>query len=325
MRERPRIGITLGDPGGIGPEILLKALRQEWTAAEFILFGSFRVVTHHSKTLGISLDLGRNKIIDVDNISQPYFGPRPEEAGPAGIEYLQRAFEFFEEGKLDGLVTGPIQKESWHRCGYQYPGQTEFCAAQTGSTDFCMLMVGDHFRIAILSTHLSLEAALRNVRKDEIVRIIRLIHREFSKLGFGNPRIACAALNPHAGENGAFGAEEQQAIQPALDQLRTEGIEVEGPIAPEVVFRVAAKEDRWDVVLAMYHDQAMIPLKLLDFERSANVTLGLPLIRTSPDHGTAFDIAGKGIANPGSMIYAMQLAIDWTLKSKAQSPKSKVD
>ena len=218
------------------------------------------------------------------------------------------------EGQIDSLVTGPIQKESWHRAGYPYAGQTEYCAAQAGVADYCMLMAGSHFRIGLLSTHLSLTDALRQIRRDLIVEKVRLIDREFRKLGFLHPRIACTALNPHAGENGAFGSEEQKEIEPAILELRESGILVDGPIAPEVVFRVAASQDKWDVILSMFHDQAMIPLKLLDFENSANVTLGLPFIRTSPDHGTAFDIAGKGIANPGSMMYAIDLAADWTRK-----------
>ena len=228
------------------------------------------------------------------------------------MEYLERAFQLFEAGEIDGLVTGPIHKESWHRSGYRYPGQTEFCAERMGSPEYCMLMAGTRFRIAILSTHLSLRDALHVVRRKSILKTIRLIHREFLRLGFHQPRIGCAALNPHAGESGAFGNEEQKEIVPALEELRKGGIFVEGPLAPEVIFRVAAGEKRWDVLLAMYHDQAMIPLKLLEFHRSANVTLGLPLIRTSPDHGTAFDIAGKGIAHPGSMVYAMRLCIEWT-------------
>jgi len=312
LRKRPRIGITLGDPGGIGPEAILKSLQQEWSTLRFFLFGSLRVITHHSKLLAVPLNPERAEVVDIDNIKEPYFGLRLEQGGRASVEYLEKALEYCKEGKLDGLVTGPIHKESWHRSGYPYPGQTEFCAERTGSADFCMLMVSARFRIAMLSTHLSLEEALRKVRREEIVRLLHLVHREFRKLGFENPRIACAALNPHAGESGAFGREEQEQIEPALHQLRSEGIEVEGPIAPEVIFRLAANQDRWDVILALYHDQAMIPIKLLDFHQSANVTLGLPFIRTSPDHGTAFDIAGRGIANPGSMTYAMQLAIDWS-------------
>jgi 4-phospho-D-threonate 3-dehydrogenase / 4-phospho-D-erythronate 3-dehydrogenase len=311
---RPKIGITLGDPGGIGPEVLLKSLNK--TSGRYIVFGSSKVLFHHSAKLNIPFDPSRVDLVDIDNIPKPYFGAAPRTSGPASIDYLERAFESFERGIVSAIVTGPIHKESWHVSGFQYPGQTEYCAEKTGQSRFCMLMAGKKFRIALLSTHLSLQDALHQIQKEKIADQIRLIHEEFVKLGYSHPRIACAALNPHAGEKGAFGFEEMQQIEPALEEVRREGILVEGPVAPEVIFRVAARQKPWDVILAMYHDQAMIPLKLLEFENSANVTLGLPLIRTSPDHGTAFDIAGRGIADPGSMIFAMRLAADWTKRRK---------
>ena len=270
----------------------------------------------HSKKLGIPFPKKQVDIVDIDNIPEPYFGPRPKQSGPASIEYLEHAFREFKSGRIAGLVTGPIQKISWHQTGYKYPGQTEFCAEKTGTKNFCMLMAGKTFRIALLSTHLPLQKALQEVNSQNILRLLKLLDSEFRKLGFKLPRIGVAALNPHAGEEGVLGSQEEEIIIPALNRARSEGILVDGPIAPEVIFRVAAKENKWDVILAMYHDQAMIPLKLLDFENSANVTLGLPLIRTSPDHGTAFDIAGKGKANPGSMIYAIKLAVDWTNKKQ---------
>jgi 4-hydroxythreonine-4-phosphate dehydrogenase len=310
LQLHPRIGITLGDPGGIGPEILLKALQK--TSGRYTIFGSLRVLLHHAKHLKLPFDPSDLDIVDIDNVPRPYFGPAPEISGQASIDYLNEAFKHFRRGSIDAIVTGPIHKESWHKSGYDYPGQTEYCAHETGTTDYCMLMAGKKFRIALLSTHVSLKDALREVRHKKIVKKIKLIYREFVQLGVTNPRIACAAVNPHAGEKGAFGQEEMNEIEPALKEVRRGGIPVEGPIAPEVVFRMAVTKSSWDVILAMYHDQAMIPLKLLEFENSANVTLGLPLIRTSPDHGTAFDIAGRGIAHPGSMIFAMRLAADWT-------------
>ena len=316
MGKNPIIGITLGDPGGIGPEILLKALRSRILSGSFLVFGSRKVLEYHSRVLSIPFPQQRLRIVDVDNIDRPYFGPRPAISGKASMEYLETAFRFFDDGKIEGLVTGPIQKESWHQNGYHYAGQTEFCAERTGTSDYCMLMAGNQLRIAVLSTHLSLADALHQVNRASISMKIRLLHREFRRLGFRSPKIACAALNPHASENGVFGNEEAKEIEPALRALRKERIDVDGPIAPEVIFRVAVGNKKWDVILALYHDQAMIPIKLLDFDHSANVTLGLPLIRTSPDHGTAFDIAGKGKANPGSMIYAMKLALEWTKKRK---------
>ncbi len=318
MRKHPVIGITLGDPGGIGPEIILKTLRKKITGGEFVLFGSVKVLEHHARALAIPFSSRQTPIVDVDNVKKPFFGPRPALSGKASMEYLETAFRYFDDGKIDGLVTGPIQKEAWHQAGFHYAGQTEFCAERTGTSDYCMLMAGERLRIALLSTHLSLANALHHVNQDSIRKKVKLLDREFKMLGFKKPKIACAALNPHAGESGAFGTEERKEIEPALQSLRKDGIPVDGPIAPEVVFRVAVSDKKWDVILAMYHDQAMIPIKLLDFDRCANVTLGLPLIRTSPDHGTAFDIAGKGKANPGSMIYATKLAIDW-IKKRTQN------
>jgi 4-hydroxythreonine-4-phosphate dehydrogenase len=267
-------------------------------------------LNHHSKHLKIPLPGKRGRLIDIDNISKPYFGPSPEQSGKASIEYLERAFEFYREGKIDSLVTGPIQKESWYVAGYKYPGQTEYCAEKTGSKKYCMLMAGETFKIALLSTHLPLQQALKQIRPENILEQLKLLDHEFRKFGYRTPKIGVAAVNPHAGEAGILGEDEKRTIIPAIEQAQADGIHVEGPIAPEVIFRVAAARKPWDVILAMYHDQAMIPLKLLDFERSANVTLGLPLIRTSPDHGTAFDIAGKGKADAGSMVYAIKIAAD---------------
>jgi 4-hydroxythreonine-4-phosphate dehydrogenase len=314
----PVIGITLGDPGGIGPEIILKSLQGGVPSSQVIVFGSRRVLLHHAFLMDIPFPESAT-IVDRDNVPQPYFGPRPEISGKASIEYLEDAFRYYREGKIQGLVTGPINKASWHAAGYHYPGQTEYCAESSGAREFFMLMAGEVFRIALLSTHMSLQKAISHITSENIVSGIRLVNREFQKLGFDHPRIACAALNPHAGEAGAFGNEEKEAIEPALEILRSEGIDVSGPIAPEIVFRMAARQKPWDVIFALYHDQAMIPLKLVDFESSANVTMGLPLIRTSPDHGTAFDIAGKGLANPASMMYAIRVAVDWTKRRKEPS------
>jgi 4-phospho-D-threonate 3-dehydrogenase / 4-phospho-D-erythronate 3-dehydrogenase len=277
-------------------------------AADYVIFGSAKVLSYHSKHLKIPPPGKRAQIIDIDNISKPYFGPSPQQSGKASVEYLERAFEFYRDGKIDSLVTGPIQKESWHVAGYKYPGQTEYCAEKTGSKKYCMLMAGETFRIALLSTHLPLQQALNKVRTENILEQLRLLDSEFRKFGYKLPKIGVAAVNPHAGEAGILGDDESRTIIPAVEQAKSEGIAVEGPIAPEVIFRVAARKKPWDVILAMYHDQAMIPLKLVDFERSANITLGLPLIRTSPDHGTAFDIAGKGKAEAGSMVYAIKIA-----------------
>jgi 4-phospho-D-threonate 3-dehydrogenase / 4-phospho-D-erythronate 3-dehydrogenase len=176
----PKIGITLGDPGGIGPEVLLKSLRK--TSGRYIVFGSSKVLFYHSAKLGIPFDSSRIDLIDIDNVADPYFGAAPKISGPASIEYLERAFEFFERGMVQAIVTGPIHKESWHAAGFSYPGQTEYCAEKTGRSRFCMLMAGKKFRIALLSTHLSLQEALQHVQQEKIADQLRLIHEEFVNL-----------------------------------------------------------------------------------------------------------------------------------------------
>ena len=277
---RPRIAITLGDPAGIGPEIARAALDSgKLPEADYRLIG---------ETEGHSL--GK---------------PTPASARAAAIA-LEQAVELALAGEIDAVVTGPIHKAHMYEVGFPFPGQTEFFAARCGVEDFAMLLTGGKLTVALVTTHIPLAAVSTTLSSAEIVRVGSLLAEFLAKRG-GGQRIAVAGLNPHAGEHGLFGQEEDTAIRPAIAACRARGIDVSGPFPGDTVF-VRARRGDFDVVVACYHDQGLIPVKLVAFGQAVNVTLGLPIVRTSVDHGTAFDIAGKGVADPESMITAVLLA-----------------
>ena len=281
---RPRIGITLGDPAGIGPEIVRAALASgQLPAADYRLLGE---AEGHS--------LGKPT--------------------PAGARVAQAALE--EAARLalgreiDAVVTGPIHKARMHEIGFEFPGQTEFFAARCGVKDFAMLLTGAGLTVALVTAHLPLAAVSQNLHTTEIVRVGSLLEAFLARRG-SSRRIAVAGLNPHAGESGALGREEIDLIAPAVSELQRlhPAASVRGPISPDTVFH-RALDGEFDAVLCMYHDQGLIPLKLHAFHEGVNVTLGLPFPRTSPDHGTAFEIAGGGTARADSMIAAIRLAVE---------------
>lgn len=283
--QRPVIGYTLGDQAGIGPEIMHAALHAMTEAdAEF-------------RPMGAAIN------------ATP--GIPTKETAQAAFEHLENAAEALRSGNIDAVVTAPICKENLHSVGFHYPGQTEFFADRLGIQDFAMCLTGRNLTVALGTIHTALADVPRLLTTAELVRIGTLL-AEFVRKAKSktNPHIAVAGLNPHNGENGAFGDEEQRIISPAVQQLQTAlpWARISGPCVPDCVYRDAAAGE-YDAILAPYHDQALIPLKLLDFDNAVNVTLGLPRYRTSPDHGTAFSIAGKGIANPASTIRAFQLAL----------------
>ena len=286
---RPRIGITLGDPAGIGPEIIREALASGQLPPD----ADCRV-------------LGR---IDGFSLGEP----SPASAR-AAREALERAVAEALAGELDAVVTGPIHKARMYEIGFEFPGQTEFFAARCGVEDFAMLLTGSGLTVALVTTHIPLGEVVKSLRTSEIVRVGKLLGN-FVGLR-GGCRIAVAGLNPHAGESGALGREEIDLIAPAIDELRHwslltrhSSLVFSGPFSPDTVFHRAVVGE-FDAVLCMYHDQGLIPLKLHAFHEGVNVTLGLPFPRTSPDHGTAFEIAGKNIARPDSMIAAIRLAVE---------------
>jgi 4-hydroxythreonine-4-phosphate dehydrogenase len=280
---RPRIGITLGDPAGIGPEIIDAALRSgRLRDAEFIVIGD--------RSAGVPAKPTR-------------------QSAQAAADALEEAITKTRRDELDAVVTGPIHKARMYEIGFQFPGQTEFFAERCGVRNFAMCLTGGNLTVALVTTHIPLARVAESLRTDEIVRVGLLLadflRRRTNLTGLTSQvRVAVAGLNPHAGESGALGREEVEIIAPAVKELG-----FSGPHSPDTVFyRAAAGE--FDAVLCMYHDQGLIPLKLHAFDEGVNVTLGLPFPRTSPDHGTAFDIAGKGIARPDSMIAAVNLAIE---------------
>ena len=285
LLQRPVIGYTLGDQAGIGPEIMraaLAALQHE--KAEF-------------RPMGKAIE------------ARP--GCPSIETARAAFDQLETAAAALKEGSIDAVVTAPVCKEGLHRVGFHFPGQTEFFADRFGVHNFAMCLTGQRLTVALGTIHTALADVPHLLTTAELLRIGILL-AEFVRRSRGTdtPRIAVAGLNPHNGENGAFGDEEQRIITPAVEQLRAAlpWAEITGPCVPDCVYRDAAM-GQFDAVLAPYHDQALIPLKLLDFDNAVNVTLGLPRYRTSPDHGTAFGIAGKGIANPSSTIRAFRLAL----------------
>jgi len=288
---KPRIGITLGDCAGVGPEIVDLALRSDRVpgSAEYVLIGR-----------------------------QPNCKPGEPtiETARAAAAALEEGVTRLRRGELAAIVTGPIHKARMYEAGFKFPGQTEFFAERCGVKNFAMLLTGGKITVALVTTHIPLSEVSRALKQSEVVRV-GLLLADFLRLRSHNsPRIAVAGLNPHAGESGKIGREEIEIIAPAVAQLNQSPLTshrsasvFSGPLSPDTVFHRAA-EGEFDAVLCMYHDQGLIPLKLHAFPGGVNVTLGLPFPRTSPDHGTAFDIAGKGIARPDSMIAAINLAVE---------------
>lgn len=281
MTGLPVIGITSGDPAGIGPEVIRAAL------ASGRLPEGFRY-----------------------DVTGPMSGHAPGEPGESGAreaaEALETAAAKLLAGEWHAVVTGPVSKQALHQVGYPFPGQTEFFAARSATENFAMCLTGGPLTVALVTAHVPLADVAALLCPSEIVRVGRLLADFLRRTGTAEPRIAVAGLNPHAGEGGDLGCEEIDIIAPAVEILRSSG-NFSGPYPPDTVFHRAAAGE-FDGVLCMYHDQGLIPLKLLAFDCGVNVTLGLPFVRTSPDHGTAFAIAGKGAARPESMIAAIQLA-----------------
>ncbi len=280
--QSPIIGYTLGDQAGIGPEIICKALAA--------LPGHIRC-----KPMGASIDCTP--------------GQPTRDTALAALEHLERAAEALRSGEIDAVVTSPICKEAMHKVGFHYPGQTEFFADRMGVKDVVMCLTGKHLTVALCTTHVALCDVPRLLTPPQIANTAATLAAFLRGTGIARPRIALAGLNPHNGENGAFGQEESQFIAPALELLRMQDTQAEytGPCVPDCVYREAAA-GQYDGVVAPYHDQALIPLKLLDFDNAVNATLGMPRLRVSPDHGTAFNIAGRGIASASSTIRAFELA-----------------
>ena len=322
----PHIGITMGDPAGIGPEVVLKAVAEEEIRKVCVpvIIGDAQLLAHTARTLDLQCgyDIVRKEEPFPDHFSDPVIfhldniggfiepGIESGAAGKAAAGYIEAAVELCAAGSVDAIATAPINKRALFLGGYSFPGHTEFLAHLTGAEEYAMAFVAANLRIVLLSTHVPLSEAIRMVERDLIVKIVKLAHRELQRWGIERPRLAVAALNPHGAEGGLFGVEEASEIVPAIEACRgVDDINVRGPFSADTVF-LRASRGEFDAVIACYHDQAMIPVKCLSFGEAVNVTLGLPFIRTSVDHGTAFDIAGKGLAEHSSMVAAIKLAAE---------------
>ncbi len=309
-----KIGITMGDPLGIGPEIIFKALQSPrlQNSADFVIYGDEKAYDFSALKIPSNLSF--------EWITQ---GPAqqlwtPESCGKASIAYLEKAVADACEGKIDALVTAPIAKFHLQKAGYAWPGHTEFLAEKTGGHKVVMMMASPTLKVSLVTIHMPLKEVPQKITQEKIMDTVRISFDSLKKYwGLSKPRVAVCGLNPHAGEEGVLGDEEIKIIAPALEKLRQEGYELTGPCVPDAVFH-QAYEGQFDAVVCMYHDQGLIPFKMLHFRDGVNVTLGLPIIRTSPDHGTGFDIVGKNLADPSSMIAATELAIDMAQKRKVK-------
>ena len=324
--SKPRIGITIGDPAGIGPEVSLKACHSEevLTSCSPVLIGDAQYLSHWSRIFDLPRGLDSIPaatrlpaviegpvVYDLRNIPGSIeMGREQADAGRAAGEFIEAGVSLCQSSEIDAIVTAPINKRALFLAGYSFPGHTEFLAHLTGTKEFAMAFFSPSLRVALLTTHVPLAKVAEYVEKAALERLIRLLDRELRGFGFVEPRIAVAALNPHGAEGGLFGIEEAAEMIPAINSCREQdGINVTGPESGDTIF-LRASRGEFDIVLSCYHDQGLIPVKCLSFGQAVNVTLGLPFIRTSVDHGTAFDIAGQGKAEHSSMIAAIKLAVE---------------
>ncbi|WP_455364157.1 4-hydroxythreonine-4-phosphate dehydrogenase PdxA [[Eubacterium] cellulosolvens] len=324
---KPIIALTMGDAAGVGPEIIVKTLHDKkiYEMCRPLVIGDLKVLVDILKVAKINLvfnplkkvsearfQYGRVDVLDLDNIRlEELIMGRPQAmAGKASVEYLEKATELALDGSVHAITTAPLNKEAMNNAGYAYPGHTEILAKLTQTKDFAMMLVAKNLRVIHVTTHVSMKSAISLIKKNKVLGTIRLAYKAMRGLGIKKPKIAVAGLNPHAGEAGIFGQEEINEITPAIHQANKEGIQAQGPFPPDTVF-LRAKKGEFDIVVAMYHDQGHIPIKLEGFESGVNVTIGLPIIRTSVDHGTAYRRAGLrlGTADPTSLIESIRLAV----------------
>ena len=332
----PTVAITTGDPAGIGPEVVLKALADQelLNTARWVVIGDSAILNMVGKQIGLkppdciiqdgeqiagrwrchkmghrSAETAQVCLLDLRQLEPSQFtiGQLSAVCGSAALEYVRTATQLCLDGRVDAMVTAPLNKEAVSLTGKSFTGHTEFIADLSEAAESRMLLVNDHLRVIHVSTHCSLREACK-LDTPRILRTIQLGNEALQSLGFAEPRIAVCGLNPHAGENGLFGSEDRELIVPAIQAAQNMGMMCEGPFPADTIF-IQAVRGAYDLVVAMYHDQGHVPMKLLDFENTINVSLGLPIIRTSVDHGTAFDIAGKNQADPSSMKAAMKLAV----------------
>lgn len=346
MDKRLIIGITMGDPASIGPEITVKALanKEMYEKCRPIVIGDAEVMKAAVKIAGKddirinpvhsvgealftagTIDVYDMGLVDMDHLER---GKVSVMAGEAAFRYVEKVIQMAMAGEVDGTVTNAFNKEAINLAGHHYSGHTEVYADMTGTKKYTMMLAHENIRVVHVSTHVSLREACDRVKKDRVLEVIRIAHQACKDLGIEEPKIGVAGLNPHSGENGLFGKEEIEEIIPAIEEAAKEGIKVDGPVPPDTIFS-KARGGWYDMVVAMYHDQGHIPLKLVGFVYNqemrkwdavagVNITLGLPIVRASVDHGTAFDQAGQGVANELSLINAIEYGIRLSKSNKTK-------
>ena len=333
-KHKPILGITMGDPAGIGPEVIAKALAGTTfrRICSPIVIGAHDVMQRTVKQLRLKLVVRAaegheghppraGEIVVLDPLARPLdpfsLGVAAPETGAASVAFIKKAVRLAQTGCIDGMVTGPINKEAINMAGCHYPGHTELLADLTQASESGMMIIGGPLKIMFVTTHVAIKDLPSLLTQAKIEKGIRLAHMAMTTLfGITKPRIGVAALNPHGGEQGLFGDEEGRVILPAARAAQAKGILASDPMPADTLFGKAARGD-YDAIVALYHDQGLIPLKMVAFGSCVNLTVGLPIIRTSVDHGTAFDIVGQGIADPGSLIAAVKLAARLAQKAPA--------
>lgn len=325
LPSRTPVGITLGDAAGVGPEIILKLFASGLNEPT-VVYGDVGALRETARRLG----LAPPPLVTVQTLAELPAGPEPNtitvvnrwtalpaelapgrlnaSAGRGAYEYLCQAIDDAVAGRLRAIVTAPLNKEAMQLGGIDFPGHTEILAERTGTSQYAMMLANPELRVILVTIHMPLSQVFEHITVQSELETIRLAHRACIDAGISQPRIAVAGLNPHAGENGRFGTEEIDIIEPAIRQARQEGLDASGPWPGDTIF-MRARRGEFDIVVAQYHDQGLIPVKYLGVEEGVNITVGLPFVRTSVDHGTAYDIAGKGIADPASLRAAYDMAL----------------
>ncbi len=328
--SKPRLALTMGDPAGIGAEIILKALAKPAIKrlANYIVIGDLAILKkakdilkrHGARPI---LDLSSLGMVDLHNVPLHSFSFGKERAdyGRASIEYIHKAFEFVRTGKADGMVTAPINKSSAKKSGFKFPGHTEYLAALAGTKNYVMMLVGGPLRVSLVTRHVALSKVAGLLTSSDIERTAKISLKALKEdMGINHPRIGVCALNPHASDGGMFGSEEKEIISPPIARLGKAG--VSGPYPADALF-YDAYHGKFDCVICLYHDQGLIPLKMIARDSGVNITLGLGFIRTSPDHGTAFNIAGSGKADSRSMEMAIKIAADMVHNRRRHAVKKR--
>lgn len=326
---KPIVGITMGDAAGVGPEIILKSLAKEemYDLSRPLVIGDSKILERAKSFVNSELviesvsaeriqdlpyNFGTVYCLDLNLLDENLpIGQVSPEAGHAAFEYLATAIELAKENKIDAICTAPLNKEALHKGGHKYPGHTEILADLTGTEDFSMMLSAPNLKVIHVTTHVGIIDAVKMINPERVYHVIKLAHDTLKKSGIESPKIAVCGINPHAGENGLFGyGEEEEKVVPAVEKAQGEGIDVVGPLPADTLFFRTVRGD-FDIVVAMYHDQGHGPVKVLGLDAGVNITVGLPIIRTSVDHGTAFDIAGKGIADEKSLMEAIRQAVEF--------------